>query len=57
VLFVPRGSSLRSMVVLGVRERSLYRLKGQGAGSLRGGTDSEGAQIQREFDLRGSQWA
>jgi hypothetical protein len=29
VLFVPRGSSFRSTVVLGVRERNLYRLKGQ----------------------------
>jgi hypothetical protein len=29
VLFVPRGSSFRSTVVLGVRESNLYRLKGQ----------------------------
>jgi hypothetical protein len=29
VLFMTRGSILKSIVVLGVRERNLYRLKGQ----------------------------
>jgi hypothetical protein len=29
MLFVPRRSSFRSMVILGVREGNLYRLRGQ----------------------------
>jgi hypothetical protein len=29
VLFMPKGSSLDTIVVLGVRESNLYRLKGQ----------------------------
>jgi hypothetical protein len=36
VLFMPRGSSLRSTMVLGVRESNLYRLKGQPMGAMAG---------------------
>jgi hypothetical protein len=64
VLFVPRGSSFRSTVVLGVRERNLYRLKGQPMQAManssrvtevREQVAPEVVQTQREPDFRGSQ--
>jgi hypothetical protein len=64
VLFMPRGSSSDTTVVLGVRESNLYRLKGQPmramANSSRVTVNREQValkvvQTQREPDFRGSQ--
>jgi len=60
VLFVPRGSSFRSTMVLGVRESNLYRMKGQPMRAMvssskvtmvRERVPPEIVQIQRESDL------
>jgi hypothetical protein len=64
VLFMPRGSSSNTTMVLGVRESNLYRLKGQPmramANSSRVTMNREQValkvvQTQREPDFRGSQ--
>jgi hypothetical protein len=64
VLFVPRGSSFKSTVVLGVRESNLYRLKGQPMRAManssrvtevREQVAPKVVQTQREPDFRGSQ--
>jgi len=64
VLFVPRGSSFISVVVLGVRESNLYRLKGQPMRTMANSSNvivvreqvaPEVVQTQREPNFRGSQ--
>jgi hypothetical protein len=64
VLFVPRGSIFKSAVVLGVRERNLYRLKGQPMQAMgnssrvtevREQVAPKDVQTQREPNFKGSQ--
>jgi hypothetical protein len=64
VLFMPRGSSSDTTVVLGVRESNLYRLKGQPMRAMANSSRvtevkeqvaPKVVQTQREPDFRGSQ--
>jgi hypothetical protein len=64
VLFVPKGSSFKSSVVLGVRESNLYRIKGQPMRTMANSSRVidvkeqvalKFVETQRELDFRGSQ--